>query len=524
MPTIAEVRAQFPQYRDMPDNELADALHRKFYADMPRDQFAKKIGLGTEAPVAVDGDYAKSLVKNIPGSAVNMATDIAHAVAHPVETVENIGAIGKGVLQKFGMVSGNDSEKYADAVGKFFADRYGGWDNVKKTLRDDPVGALADLSTVLTAGGAVGARAPGVAGRVGQVVADVGRTVDPLNAAASTARGVGHVAAGVTGFTTGAGGEAVRTAARAGAEGGAAAQAFRDGMTGEGGAQAAVAEARAAVQQIRAERGTTYRQGMAQIGADNTVLDFNHIDDAIRRVQGVKNYRGQDLSPTTQAIRDDIAAAVNNWRQLDPAQFHTPEGLDALKQLIGDLRDGTQHGTPERVIADQAYRAVRQTIVNQAPEYAQVMRGYEEASTVIREIERTLSINPRATIDTSLRKLQSVLRDNVNTNYGRRGELLEFLSNAGAPHLMERLAGQALSAVAPRGLSRVVVGGEGAGALTAVASGHPATAAALGGSILASSPRLVGEAAYGMGVASRAPFRGAGNTSFQLGRADRALQ
>src|SRR5437879_6223061 len=45
MPTIAEVRSQYPQYSDMSDVELAGALHDKFYSDMPADQFAEKIGL-----------------------------------------------------------------------------------------------------------------------------------------------------------------------------------------------------------------------------------------------------------------------------------------------------------------------------------------------------------------------------------------------------------------------------------------------------------------------------------------------
>jgi hypothetical protein len=55
---------------------------------------------------------------------------------------------------------------------------------------------------------------------------------------------------------------------------------------------------------------------------------------------------------------------------LDPAEFHTPEGIDPLKQKIGDIRDATQYGTPERVAANGIYNAVRQTIVDQAPEYA----------------------------------------------------------------------------------------------------------------------------------------------------------
>lgn len=45
MPTLAEVRDQYPQYKDMGDVELATALHRKFYADIPLDQFAEKVGM-----------------------------------------------------------------------------------------------------------------------------------------------------------------------------------------------------------------------------------------------------------------------------------------------------------------------------------------------------------------------------------------------------------------------------------------------------------------------------------------------
>lgn len=45
MPTMAEVRAKFPQYNDMSDEQLAGALHKKFYADMPEEEFKAKIGL-----------------------------------------------------------------------------------------------------------------------------------------------------------------------------------------------------------------------------------------------------------------------------------------------------------------------------------------------------------------------------------------------------------------------------------------------------------------------------------------------
>lgn len=50
MPTIADIRQQFPQYGDMTDAALATALHAKFYSDMPRAVFDRKIGIAPAAP------------------------------------------------------------------------------------------------------------------------------------------------------------------------------------------------------------------------------------------------------------------------------------------------------------------------------------------------------------------------------------------------------------------------------------------------------------------------------------------
>ena len=50
MATIAEVRAKYPQYSDMSDEALADALYKKFYSDIPRADFDTKVGLKPVAP------------------------------------------------------------------------------------------------------------------------------------------------------------------------------------------------------------------------------------------------------------------------------------------------------------------------------------------------------------------------------------------------------------------------------------------------------------------------------------------
>jgi len=138
---------------------------------------------------------------------------------------------------------------------------------------------------------------------------------------------------------------------------------------------------------------------------------------------------------------------------------------------------------------------VKGEITNQAPVYSKVMKDYSEASNVLKEMERALSLNPKASIDTSMRKLQSLMRNNVNTNYGNRLGLARQLESNGA-EILPAVAGQAMSSMTPRGLQGLSATGiAGAGVMTA----NPAALAALP----LTSPRLVGEAAYGLGAMNR---------------------
>jgi len=263
---------------------------------------------------------------------------------------------------------------------------------------------------------------------------------------------------------------------------------------------------------------------MLDIKGDTKVLDFAPIERVVADVEAIKKFKGQELSPATQSVRSAIRSTVEDWKALDPTEFHTAEGLDALKQKIGDIRDAQEFNSPARKVASDVFGAIRSQITKAAPEYAKVMKGYEEASDLIGELEKTLTGTSKTPIDTTLRKLQSVLRNNANTAYGRRAELANFLSSA-APDLLPRLAGMALEPLTPRGLGKVVAPGTAAGA---VAIGNLPAAA---GALALSSPRIVGEAAFGggrgLGLAQRgisalpATPSAIGQTIFQAGRAAR---
>ncbi len=357
---------------------------------------------------------------------------------------------------------------------------------------------------------------------------DVGNAVfgQPANATEESARGVGGFASpfvgkmlmkGVgkvagalakplLGVTTGVGETPIAEAYKAGQAGGQASRAFLDAMRGDTPATDVVQKAKDAVSQLRQERSAAYQAGIGStIKGDPTVLNFTPVDQAIRNVAGIGVYKGKVLSQGAEKVWSRIENVVDDWRQSNPADFHTAEGLDALKQKIGnlgyeeDLQSLTKPGSPGKIILDNVYNAVKGQIVQQAPGYAKVMKDYMAASDEIRNIEGAMSLGNKANVDTSLRKLQSIMRNNVNTNYGARSAMGETLDAKAGGTLMPELAGQAMSAKMPRGLGQLVASGEMLSAPIAALTGNPAVAAGMVPLLAASSPRLVGEAAHALG-------------------------
>lgn len=303
-------------------------------------------------------------------------------------------------------------------------------------------------------------------------------------------QGAASVTKNTLGLASGVGGEAIGTAYQAGKAGGTN---FLDNMRGNVPYTDVLDDAKGALSKMRLERGAQYRQGMAGVSADKTVIDFKPIETAVNSLKTMGNYKGQVINKNASGAVDEITDLVTQWKGLDPAEFHTPEGLDALKQAIGDMRDATQFGTPARKAADTAYNAVKAEINAQAPTYAKVMKDYSQASETLSEIERALSLGNKAAADTSMRKLQSLMRNNVNTNYGNRLDLAKTLESKGA-EILPAVAGQQMSSWTPRGLQGLAATGAGVASLA-----NPATLALLP----MTSPRLVGEAAYGLGKMNR---------------------
>src|SRR5688572_6178685 len=123
---ISEVRAKYPQYKDLSDEQLAKGLHQKFYSDMPYDQFATKIGLKVDAPApevtagGVAAEAGKGLVRGASDTALMIPKGAAEVLPPLLRDlvkagVDKLAAPSRSLVQAKPQ---NEAERFAGTTGE----------------------------------------------------------------------------------------------------------------------------------------------------------------------------------------------------------------------------------------------------------------------------------------------------------------------------------------------------------------------------------------------------------------------
>jgi hypothetical protein len=462
------------------------------------------------------------MLGNAPGSFYkNTIGGLVEALSSPVQTARGIADVAAGgfynampaaVQRGINSIEVNPEAQQraiqtANVVGQELVKPYSSTQGFKQTVQEDPFRILGDVS-MLAGGAGAGLKAANIGAKTaqaGNVLSAASNVLNPVTQAIAATKAVGKgaeaIGKGYLAAKSGVGMEPIEQGIKAGAEGN---QTFLENMRDKVPSLQVLDDAKSNLAQMNADKMKEYRSGMVNIKNDKTVLDFTGIDNALKNAESLAYYKGKIKDQTAANVLEDMRKKVDDWKNSNPAEYHTPEGMDALKQTLYESfgKLGPEEKTAFSA-GKQVYDSVKSEIGRQAPTYAEVMKGYSESSDLINEIERTLSLGNKASADTAMRKLQSLMRNNVNTNYGQRLSLAQELSNAGGKDLMPALAGQAMNSLTPRGLqgaSNVPT------AYLAYGAGGPALAAA---DVLSSSPRVVGETAYKYGQMAGALNKGA---------------
>jgi hypothetical protein len=304
------------------------------------------------------------------------------------------------------------------------------------------------------------------------------------------------------GVSTGAGEEAFKQAYKAGTESNPE---FLANMRNEVPMEDVLNKAKDALAEMRSQRSKAYREGIETTKNNQVFLDFKPIKEAFTDTLDSLKSKGigeeaSKVGPDTMKKVSEIRGILNEWEK--KPTLHTAGGLDDLKQRLDDVYSEGMTDQAKRILTNTR-NAVKNTIVSQDENYAKTMGDYEKALGLEREIERSLSLGKGKAQETALKKLQSLTRNNVNTDYGFRQELANKLMNQGGIDLMPAISGQALNSWTPRGLvGQGLDVGAGLGAVMTGGANLPGLAATMA----TTSPRLMGETAYKAGqLASKMP-------------------
>jgi hypothetical protein len=490
-----------PKGQPTPDPDPTPTPAKKDYTD---------VGLGQVAEEAVSGFGA---------SAKREAMAIWDAVSSPIETAKTVGQLGYGILQntlpdEVVQLIGEDeeSQQLASAVGEYVADRYGGIENIKRTVATDSAGFMADLAGVLSGGATIAAKVVATAAKAGrgaklarvpaalEKFAKNASRIDPITSGLLVAGKIAKVGnkkliapavATTLSFTSGTGREAVSQAYKAGKEGGDAVKRFRDSLTGKADPTEVVANARFNLDILYKQRRKNYLEGKANLKDIN--LSLSPVLSKLAEFQNKRTTNASTIEAAEKAAEILQRAEKQNYKSL--ADF------DELKRTLNS--EAMNYTGEARSALSEMAELVRKSIDDVDPNYGKVMKSYENASKIIQEIEKALSVGNNKTAEVALKKLLTSMRDGVSTNYGQRLNLAQELEGVtGGKKFMSQLAGQELSSVVPRGLQgRVTSALATGGAAYGVGAGMLSPSSLL--PLALASPRFVGEASQLAGRTAR---------------------
>lgn len=524
-----------PNVFDQFDQQQAPAQQNAF------DQFDQPSAAPGQAPIQPEqprawSDVPGEALSNFAPSGAKYIRDIAQVFLHPIDTIKGIDMVTKGLLRKItpavnaldpvesvkrtGIAIENlynkfigggkpvpykttKEEKTSDAVIEFYKNRYGGEENLKKTIAEDPVGFVADLATVLTIVGGSMTKLGQLGNlekitKTGQTLSKTGQAIEPLRLMSKTVgTPLRHAYEYGFGQTTGGGKKVIHEALKG-------TQDFTDAMKGKLSETDVLGNYRRALTRMREARGTKYRAQLAELRTANKSLNIAPIrrmtQSWLRRFNVKTTPEGLDFSRSTlsrssQGHIQEVFDMVMDWgaRKGD----RTPVGLDILKRKLDDFhssawRSGGLSNQADAMVTSLS-KSLKKTITREVPAYKAMLKDYASSTDMIKDVDRALSLGTKKSADTALRKILTALREEKTF----RRSLIDELAKYSDVDLMAQGSGLLSRSAWSTRLGSQAVSSVG---LLGMIFGRPEMVALLA----AGSPRLIGEITYRLGKLTRA--------------------
>lgn len=347
------------------------------------------------------------------------------------------------------------------------------------------------------------------------MITEVGGRV-AIAALAPVARAAGGAIKSAIGKFTGTGKAAIEEAIKSGKATGllsgnpfTSSTEFDRALRGEYKPNEIVDNAHSALSVIKDNRSDQYRADLQKLDSNKKIIDIPKLQTEAKDI--FKKYVRFDQNGNPDwdrsALGTSKSEAVSKMKEMynnimtwkSKGEDATPSGLDMLKRQLDDFYAESSNA---RALTTSLRNKVKDTLVKNVPEYAQMTKGYSEATELIKDIEsglmmRKKGMTGRITADQTLRRLSSAMKE----NFELRKDLVNVLGYKGAKDISGQIAGYVMSSPMPRGLRGSTMAGEAALIYAVNPKFWPVLAA--------SSPRVVGEFLRLFGKAS-SEFSGTG--------------
>jgi len=226
-----------------------------------------------------------------------------------------------------------------------------------------------------------------------------------------------------------------------------------------------VVNARNALQSLKDDRGRQYVEQLEKIKIDPTLLGMvkKEIVGKVKSLMGKNKFDIKANIDEAGGISFDFSNStlvesqpVINKALKDLATWgdDTAAGLDTLKKRISTYANQVKRGTPQESFLMQIERSLSKELKNAVPGYANMTKGYAEATQIIKDIEsglmmRKQGMSGRIVADQTLRRLISSMKD----NFSLRQDLVKALSVTGGDDISGQIAGATMQSYVPTGLS-----------------------------------------------------------------------
>lgn len=469
-------------------------------------------------PSEPEPDYAKMGpvevltrgAKALPGSLMGTAGDIGYAVTHLPEVGGALLDLGKGAISKTAGFFGakqdvpekTQAEASLDALLGDYAKRYGSWEGFARSFSTDPAATLMDVGTFVPMAGA-GLKAAGLT-KAGKVL-EAAKYLDPItgtaavtNAALSPAL---SIAKNALGASTGMGKQALDWAQEVGRSGDKSMQAdlLRFGY-GNADPADAINAVKGSIAEKKAAASQAFIDQKSTLATEQLPLDKvqDAIANATNELQPLLDARGNVYSG--RGYDDELNALLKADQIIKANKDFSAAGMHELKVAIRNVfKKSGVFNSPKSGLLNEVPNAIKRTIDEVDPKYQKMMDFWSDHMDEINNITDAIGKMGRKG---SVYQLAKMLKD---MRSGKNKSIIEDLSKMpSGKNLKAMLAGASMHELFPNWFQQAspflqALGGVGIGSGAAFGM-----VPHIAGTVVASSPRLVGSALYGTGLAQRA--------------------